>query len=225
MDVREKHPTISPRCVVQICLEALLFQGTKVFCFLNLHLVVSSFDDLESLGYVLAYLGKKALPWSQLVEKIQSASKKSKEQLLTDLLKKKQETKYETLFSGMDNVFVQYMKMLDKMRSNGKIDYIQLRALFEKRLKGIENPVLFDWLNESNVPKKDIIPVKIEIPISKPLKKPEKRFVYSKGFQVEEIDLTLNEPKPKAFKKPKTLPKSGKVIATIYPNRIQCPKW
>jgi serine/threonine protein kinase len=79
--------------------------GTVRYLSLNAHLQFeqSRRDDIESIGYVLAYFLREGhLPWMGI-----KAKKKEKNELQ---LKAKQETTFEQLYQGHPEEFILYMK-------------------------------------------------------------------------------------------------------------------
>jgi casein kinase 1 len=80
--------------------------GTARYASVNTHLGVeqSRRDDLESLGYVLLYFLRGALPWQGL----KAATKKQKYEKIAE---KKMATPPELLCKGFPNEFVRYFQV------------------------------------------------------------------------------------------------------------------
>ena len=107
-------------------------------------------DDLESVGYVLMYFLRGALPWQGL--KI-----KSKDDRYKIILAKKKETSSEELCKGFPEEFrefVEYTRNLDYMEQP---DYDMLRNKFVNlvtKKMGENFDYIYDWTTESDLKKR-----------------------------------------------------------------------
>jgi hypothetical protein len=106
-------------------------------------------DDMESVGYILAYFLRGSLPW-------QGLKLKSKENKYKNILEKKKEISSEELFKGFPNEFVEileYTKQLDYLEEP---EYQMLRnKLLDlcKRLK-YNFDFIYDWTTERDLEKR-----------------------------------------------------------------------
>jgi serine/threonine protein kinase len=106
-------------------------------------------DDMESVGYILAYFLRGSLPW-------QGLKLKSKENKYKNILEKKKEISSEELFKGFPNEFVEileYTKQLDYLEEP---EYQMLRnKLMDlcKRLK-YNFDFIYDWTTERDLEKR-----------------------------------------------------------------------
>ena len=82
-----------------------------------------TFDDLESLGYVLVYFLRGSLPWQGL----KAATKKVKYEKISD---KKMATPVEVLCKNFAPEFVTYFMYCRTQRFEDRPDYTYLRKLF-----------------------------------------------------------------------------------------------
>ena len=114
------------------------FTGTPVFASVYTHLGCeqSRRDDLESLAYILIYLGTGTLPWKRL------KSKKTDEKY-SKILSIKMNVSDEELLKGLPNEFLNFLQHVRDLQFEQKPDYEYLRKLLRK-------------LNTSNVPLEEI---------------------------------------------------------------------
>ncbi|KAI8826963.1 kinase-like domain-containing protein [Fimicolochytrium jonesii] len=116
--------------------------GTARYASINTHLGVeqSRRDDLESLGYVLMYFCRGALPWQGL----KAATKKQK---YDRIMEKKMTTPTEVLCRGFPNEFSMYLNYTRSLRFDDKPDYSYLRKLFRDLFvrEGYQYDYVFDW--------------------------------------------------------------------------------
>ncbi|CAK9021942.1 unnamed protein product [Durusdinium trenchii] len=98
-------------------------------------------DDLESLGYVLAYFLRGKLPWQGL----DADTKEAKHAKIAEM---KHATSAEELFEGSHPVFVSYMRCVKNFKFEDIPNYRQLRRSFTQTLaeEGFEDDGDFDWL-------------------------------------------------------------------------------
>jgi len=117
------------------------FRGTHRYASINSHRrrEQSRRDDLEALGYVLIYFLKGSLPWQNL-----KAGKKDRRKIIG---KKKKETSFESLTSGLTKPFYFYMKYVRQLKFRENPDYNYLIQLFTQLMKesNIDNDFKFDW--------------------------------------------------------------------------------
>lgn len=97
-------------------------------------------DDLESLGYVLAYFLRGSLPWQGL----KASSKKQKYEII---LEKKISTSTEMLFKGYPIEFQSYFEHVRSLRFDDRPDYDHLKRLFRELFfrKGYSYDNTYDW--------------------------------------------------------------------------------
>jgi serine/threonine protein kinase len=117
--------------------------GTARYASINAHVGIeqSRRDDMESIGYVLMYFFRGALPWQGL----KAANKIEKYQRI---MEKKMQTSVELLCKGAPAEFSTYLSYCRTLRFEDKPDYGYLRRLF-KDLAAKEsidlNDGIFDW--------------------------------------------------------------------------------
>ncbi|KAK8858145.1 serine/threonine protein kinase [Tritrichomonas musculus] len=97
-------------------------------------------DDLEGLGYVLAYLLRGSLPWMS-VDGIDQQAK------FRHMLEMKKQLTPDELFSGFPHQFVDYMNTVRKLKFDENPDYAYLRSLFREALiqGGFVYDYVYDW--------------------------------------------------------------------------------
>ena len=106
-------------------------------------------DDLESLGYVLAYLLRGTLPWQGIVAK-------TKEEKYAKILNKKINISTEKLLKNEPKEFVDYIKYCKNLEYEEEPDYNYLEGLFKAIItKVLSNKIdyLFDWVNANDAQK------------------------------------------------------------------------
>lgn len=118
--------------------------GTARYASINTHqgLEQSRRDDLESLGYVLVYLLKGALPWQGLVQV------KDKNERYNKIRDSKVQTSVETLCQDLPKEFADYMNYVRGLKYDEKPDYQMLRDAFKNlfyKNKFVEDGE-FDWV-------------------------------------------------------------------------------
>ena len=99
--------------------------GTARYASINAHLGIeqSRRDDMESLGYVLMYFLRGALPWQGL----KAATKKQKYDKISE---KKMSTPVESLCKGFAGELAMYLNYCRGLRFEDSPDYMYLRQLF-----------------------------------------------------------------------------------------------
>lgn len=116
--------------------------GTARYASINAHLGIeqSRRDDLESLGYVLMYFNRGALPWQGL----KAATKKQKYEKISE---RKMSTPVDVLCKNFPSEFTMYLNYCRGLRFDETPDYIYLRQLFRIlfRTSGYQYDYLFDW--------------------------------------------------------------------------------
>jgi casein kinase 1 len=123
------------------------FLGTARFASLNAHrgVVQGRRDDLEAVGYILAYFLRGTLPW----QKIRADSKP---ELYKKIAAMKESTPTEKLCEHLPIEFATFLDYCRGLSFTEKPDYDFLRGLFQDlfKRKGYENDGLFDWIAPSS---------------------------------------------------------------------------
>ena len=99
-------------------------------------------DDLESVGYVLAYLLRGSLPWQGIIVK-------TKEEKYAKILYKKQYITPEQLLTGFPSELVNYLKYCKYLNYDQEPDYNYLSSLFVNIIKNELNSEIdykYDWI-------------------------------------------------------------------------------
>jgi casein kinase 1 len=116
--------------------------GTARYASINTHLGIeqSRRDDLESLGYVIMYFLRGALPWQGL----KAATKKLKYEKISE---RKMSTPIEVLCKGFPQEFVTYFQVCRSLRFEDKPDYNYLRNIFRDLFhrENFQYDYVFDW--------------------------------------------------------------------------------
>ncbi|MES1907298.1 MAG: hypothetical protein MHM6MM_000447 [Cercozoa sp. M6MM] len=116
--------------------------GTARYASINTHLGIeqSRRDDLESLGFVLMYFNRGALPWQGL----RAGTKKEKYDKISE---KKMSTPVEVLCRHFPLEFSTYLSYCRSLRFDDKPDYAYLRRLFRDLFfrSGFAADYRFDW--------------------------------------------------------------------------------
>ena len=116
--------------------------GTARYASINAHLGIeqSRRDDMESLGYVLMYFNRGALPWQGL----KAATKKQKYEKISE---KKMSTPVEVLCKGYPAEFAMYLNYCRGLRFEEGPDYMYLRQLFRILFRTLNHQYdyTFDW--------------------------------------------------------------------------------
>ncbi|KAJ9057387.1 Palmitoylated plasma membrane-bound casein kinase [Entomophthora muscae] len=117
--------------------------GTARYMSINTHLgrEQSRRDDLEALGHVFMYFLRGSLPWQGL----KAATNKQKYEKIGE---KKQTTPIEELCQGFPEEFATYLTYVRKLGFEETPEYDQLRLLFDRVLKGINeiDDGRYDWV-------------------------------------------------------------------------------
>ena len=103
------------------------FTGTPTFASVYTHLGCeqSRRDDLESLAYILIYLGTGTLPWKRI-------KTKGKDEKYSKILSKKMNTSSEELLKGLPNELFCFLQNVRDLQFEQKPDYEYLRNLLRK---------------------------------------------------------------------------------------------
>uniref|UniRef100_A0A183U2Q6 Protein kinase domain-containing protein n=1 Tax=Toxocara canis TaxID=6265 RepID=A0A183U2Q6_TOXCA len=114
--------------------------GTARYASINAHLGIeqSRRDDMESLGYVLMYFNKGALPWQGL----KAATKKQKYEKISE---RKMSTPVEVLCKGFPAEFAMYLNYCRGLRFDEAPDYMYLRQLFRMLFRTLNHQVRFTY--------------------------------------------------------------------------------
>jgi hypothetical protein len=96
---------------------------------------------MESLGYILIYFLKGALPWQGL----KANTKKLK---YDAIMEKKISTSASELCKGLPKEFTNYLDYCRKLRFEDKPDYQELRRMFRNLFirQGYVYDYMFDWI-------------------------------------------------------------------------------
>ena len=126
------------------------------FASINAHLGLeqSRRDDLMSIGYLLIYLLKGALPWEGINESDKDKDKKKINELL---VQKKIQMPNDILCSGLPNEFLHYLNYCKNLKFEERPDYEFLKGLFGKLLGLVitnfnirRSEIIFDWCFKDN---------------------------------------------------------------------------
>ena len=103
------------------------FAGTPSFASVYTHLGCeqSRRDDLESLAYILIYLGTGTLPWRGL-------KSKGKDEKYSKILSKKMNVTKEELLNGLPIQFMDFLQNVRDLQFEEKPDYEYLKGLLRK---------------------------------------------------------------------------------------------
>jgi casein kinase 1 len=116
--------------------------GTARYASLSTHLGIeqSRRDDLESLGFVIVYFCKGALPWQGL----RAVNKKDKYDKISE---KKMSTPIDVLCKGLPPEIGVYLTYCRSLRFEEKPDYPYLRRLFRDLFyrEGYHPDFVYDW--------------------------------------------------------------------------------
>jgi casein kinase I homolog HRR25 len=106
----------------------------------NIKLEQSRYDDLESLGYIMIYFLRGALPWDDV--------KKTKGlENVDSVLKRKENIEVQDLCHGLPDEFVTYFNNIRTNPFSAKPGYAYFRRIFRNLYKreGYEYDNVFDW--------------------------------------------------------------------------------
>jgi hypothetical protein len=97
-------------------------------------------NNLESLGYILVYLAQGKLPWQGL----QAATKEEKDKLVKE---KKTNIPVESIYKGLPEEFVAYIKYTRLLAFHDKPNYCHLRYRFRRLFKsrGFVHDNVYNW--------------------------------------------------------------------------------
>ena len=160
-------------------------------------------DDMESVGYIMAYFLRGGLPW-------QGMKLKSKEDKYINILDKKKEISSEQLFKGFPSEFAEILEYTKNLEYTEEPKYQMLRnKLMDlcKRLK-YNFDYIFDWTSQRDLAKrknKKLTSSRTQSTINRPLRKTSK----NKKKYIERISEELLEKQRK--KREKTKDKKNKI--------------
>ena len=122
--------------------------GTVRYASINAHLGIeqSRRDDIESIGYVLAYFYLGRLPWQSKMDKGKPPVNK--------IMEKKLITPPEILCKKMPMEFSYYFHYCKNLKFEDRPDYTTLKCFFADLLASrinIEDEFIFDWFDDGNV--------------------------------------------------------------------------
>lgn len=124
--------------------------GTTCYVSINTHLGMeqSRRDDLESLGYVLVYMGTSILPW-------QGLSAETKEEKHEKVKELKLNTSLATLCKGLPEEFAKFISYCRQLQFTEDPDYNHLKKLFKTLLmkKGEFYNYKYDWTIKAKLTK------------------------------------------------------------------------
>ncbi|CAD8095179.1 unnamed protein product [Paramecium primaurelia] len=125
------------------------FIGTSRYASVTAHrgLEQSKRDDLESLGYVLIYLLKQKLPWSNY--------EKSENDRLERIGQLKYEIKPQELCEGCPQQLLNYMTQVAQLNHQQIPNYQKLKSIFQLKMNH-KQYMIFDWSNTQFVNSKTI---------------------------------------------------------------------
>ena len=116
--------------------------GTARYASINAHRgdPPSYRDDMESLGYILIYFCRGALPWSGL------KAKTTKEKY-AKIANKKMEVSLKDLCKGYDQGYAQFIQVCRSVRAGDPVDYNKLRNILKgiAKRKNIQYDGIYDW--------------------------------------------------------------------------------
>ena len=103
-------------------------------------------DDMESVGYILAYLLRGGLPW-------QGMKLKSKDNKYKNILEKKREISSQELFKGFPNEFSEILDYTKKLEYLEEPEYEMLRNKLMSLCKrlGYDFDYIYDWTTEKDL--------------------------------------------------------------------------
>ena len=117
--------------------------GTARYASVNTHIGIeqSRRDDLESVGYILLYFLKGALPW-------QGLAGKNKNEKYDRIKEKKIQTTISEVTRGAPEEFTKYLQYCRNMQFEEKPDYNYLRQLFKSIMSkhSYEHDQEYDWV-------------------------------------------------------------------------------
>ncbi|OMJ77295.1 hypothetical protein SteCoe_23164 [Stentor coeruleus] len=116
--------------------------GTARYASINTHSGIeqSRRDDMESIGYVLMYFLRGALPW-------QGINTHNREEKYKRIMDKKISTTLEELCQGFQIEFMNYLNYCKALKFEDCPDYAYLRRMFKDLFirEGYEYDYVFDW--------------------------------------------------------------------------------
>ncbi|CAG9311478.1 unnamed protein product [Blepharisma stoltei] len=123
-------------------IEGKSLTGTARYTSINTHMGIeqSRRDDMEGIGYVLAYFLRGSLPW-------QGIAANSKQEKYRRIMERKMNTPVETLCRSFPPEFVAYINYCRGLKFEDRPDYGYLRRIFKDLFirESYEYDYLFDW--------------------------------------------------------------------------------
>ena len=106
-------------------------------------------DDMESVGYIMAYLLRGGLPW-------QGLKLKSKENKYKNILEKKKSIPSKELFKGFPNEFAEILDYTKKLEYTEEPEYEMLRNKLMAVCKRLNYnfDFIYDWTTERDLEKR-----------------------------------------------------------------------
>jgi casein kinase 1 len=124
--------------------------GTARYASINTHLGIeqSRRDDLESIGYLLVYFARGALPW-------QGLKANTKKEKYERIMAKKISTPVETLCKSLPEEFATFLRYCRSLRYEEMPNYKFLRGLLRDLMQkeSLEYDLNFDWVLRNYQPK------------------------------------------------------------------------
>jgi len=157
-------------------------------------------DDMESVGYVMAYLLRGGLPW-------QGMKLKTKENKYKNILEKKKEISSTELFKGFPSEFSEILDNIKKLEYTEEPEYEMLRNKLLSLCKRLNYnfDYVYDWTTEKDLlkrkEKKSLTSIKTNSTLS--LKKSTKRSKSKKKIKFIEKSIEELRRKSKKNKKEK----------------------
>ena len=130
-------------------------------------------DDMESVGYIMAYLLRGGLPW-------QGMKLKSKEDKYKNILEKKKEISSSDLFNGFPNEFAEILDYTKNLEYLEEPEYQMLRNKLMDLCKRLNYKFdfIYDWTTERDLAKrkmkKNMASLRTQSTLSKNLRKRSK---------------------------------------------------
>eukprot|EP01065_Artemidia_motanka_P006417 TRINITY_DN13158_c0_g1_i1.p1 TRINITY_DN13158_c0_g1~~TRINITY_DN13158_c0_g1_i1.p1 ORF type:complete len:388 (+),score=34.55 TRINITY_DN13158_c0_g1_i1:94-1257(+) len=156
------------------------FSGTQRYASVNSHLGVeqSRRDDVEAIGYILAYFLRGNLPWQGLREKNkakayqvdaspgarrQDVGAREAQERQKRIAEKKTLTSIPSLFKGFPKQFCKYMEYCRGLTFTAKPDYQKLRTMLSEAGRAVSGEATdcYDWLDKIHRPARRPVPSRV----------------------------------------------------------------
>ena len=164
-------------------------------------------DDMESVGYIMAYLLRGGLPW-------QGLKLKSKDNKYKNILEKKKEISSQELFKGFPNEFPEILEYTKNLEYLQEPEYEMLRNKLISLCKRLNYnfDYIYDWTTERDLAKrknkKNLTSLKTQSSSTKEVKKKSKSKKKEKYVEKSPEDLLEKHKKTKNKDKNKDKEKS-----------------